>query len=499
MQLRSLAGGLPGMVSPSAKTITPRPRTTAWSVGTATSATTARLTLRRKASGWLSLCSRLVVFCVATLQLGTNLLQRTPASCPPPAHLRHLPASPSSHLPPARTAFPVVHQMAYCLIAVGIPVGSITERATVTFVVCMSLAVSMLIYPVCVHVFWNDAGMFSAYRESGSLLFDCGTIDFAGSGVLHLCSGLVALVASLLVGPRKNRWVTPNGMIKPVIMPKPQSSPVFEAFGGVLLFTCSIANTGFATREFVEDSVVAGKAMSNTLVAAGVASFVSVIIGHFYTGVVSPQLGCGGLVAGVAAISAGCASMDMEGAVITGFCGAWAYYVGGCLMLKLHIDDVSHAISIHAFAGGFGLIAAGLFSTKGAYQAAYYDNREDTCYGTFYSGGIAQLASQAMACAFVCGWTLVISALVLGLVHMTIGSRYPSQWEQNGLDYHKFGGKRPDQRPPLMTHCPLTRDTRSPKCVPLTAQHDLPHGTLAHTTRTRAATLQASASSRTWR
>mmetsp|Transcript_37469 Transcript_37469/g.101546 ORF Transcript_37469/g.101546 Transcript_37469/m.101546 type:complete len:479 (+) Transcript_37469:533-1969(+) len=334
-----------------------------------------------------------------------------------------------------------VLQMGYCLIAVGIPVGSITERATVTFVVCMSLAISMLIYPVCVHVFWNEAGMFSAYRESGSLLFDCGTIDFAGSGVLHLCGGLVALVASLLVGPRKNRWVTPDEMIKPVIMPKPQASPAFEAFGGLLLFTCSIANTGFATREFVEDSVVAGKAMSNTLVAAGVASFVSVVIGHFYTGVVSPQLGCGGLVAGTAAISAGCASMDMEGAVITGFCGAWAYYVGGCLMLKLHIDDVSHAISIHAFAGGFGLIAAGLFTTKGSYQAAYYDNREDTCYGTFYNGGIAQLASQAMACAFVCGWTLFISCLILGVVHMTFGSRYPLQWEQNGVDYHKFGGE----------------------------------------------------------
>mmetsp|Transcript_37466 Transcript_37466/g.101528 ORF Transcript_37466/g.101528 Transcript_37466/m.101528 type:complete len:468 (+) Transcript_37466:565-1968(+) len=429
------------MVSPSAETTTPRPRRTAWSVGTATSATTARLTLRRKASRWLSLCSRSFFFFVATSRLGPNLLQRAPTSCPPPAHLRHFPASPSTHLSPARTAFPVVHQMGYCLIAVGIPVGSITERATVTFVVCMSLAISMLIYPVCVHVFWNEAGMFSAYRESGSLLFDCGTIDFAGSGVLHLCGGLVALVASLLVGPRKNRWVTPDEMIKPVIMPKPQASPAFEAFGGLLLFTCSIANTGFATREFVEDSVVAGKAMSNTLVAAGVASFVSVVIGHFYTGVVSPQLGCGGLVAGTAAISAGCASMDMEGAVITGFCGAWAYYVGGCLMLKLHIDDVSHAISIHAFAGGFGLIAAGLFTTKGSYQAAYYDNREDTCYGTFYNGGIAQLASQAMACAFVCGWTLFISCLILGVVHMTFGSRYPLQWEQNGVDYHKFGGE----------------------------------------------------------
>jgi len=341
-----------------------------------------------------------------------------------------------------------VLQMAYCILVVGIPIGSIAERSTVTFVVIMSMATSMLIYPVLVHMIWSEEGMFSAYRdgqfengEDQNLLFDCGVIDFAGSGVLHLCGGLVALAAALIVGARKNRWKTADDSVKPVIQPKPQSSPAFEAFGGLLLFTCSIANTGFATREFVEDSVVAGKAMSNTLIAAGVSSFASVIIGHFYTGVVSPQLACGGLVAGTAAISAGCASMDMEGAVVTGFCAAWAYYVGGCLMLKLHIDDVSHAISIHGFAGGFGLLAAGLFSKKGPYMTAYTYDRVDTCYGTFYNGGIAQLASQAMALAFIVGWVLLSAFFILGVTHMTLGSRYPSQWEENGVDYHKFGGE----------------------------------------------------------
>ena len=125
-----------------------------------------------------------------------------------------------------------VLQMAYCILVVGIPIGSIAERSTVTFVVIMSMATSMLIYPVLVHMIWSEEGMFSAYRdgqfengEDQNLLFDCGVIDFAGSGVLHLCGGLVALAAALIVGARKNRWKTADDSVKPVIQPKPQSSP----------------------------------------------------------------------------------------------------------------------------------------------------------------------------------------------------------------------------------------------------------------------------------
>merc|ERR1711998_810538 len=111
------------------------------------------------------------------------------------------------------------------------------------------------------------------------------------------------------------------------------------------------------------------------------------------TGVVSPQLACGGLIAGVAAISSGCAVMESWGAFLTGFCAAWAYYVGGALMIKLRLDDVSHAISMHFFAGGWGMIATGLFAEKFGYQSAYNFSRIDACHGIFYNGGIAQLAA----------------------------------------------------------------------------------------------------------
>merc|ERR1711998_711176 len=178
-------------------------------------------------------------------------------------------------------------------------------------------------------------------------------------------------MGTLITGPRLGRWMAEEDATKPVIQPKPQSSPAFEAFGALLLFTCSIANTGFATKYFVDGSLVAGKAMVNTLIASGVSSLTSVAIGNFYTGVVSPQLACGGLIAGVAAISSGCAVMESWGAFLTGFCAAWAYYVGGTLLIKLRLDDVSHAISMHFFAGGWGMIATGLFAEKFGYQSAY--------------------------------------------------------------------------------------------------------------------------------
>merc|ERR1711998_711255 len=210
-------------------------------------------------------------------------------------------------------------------------------------------------------------------------------------------------MGTLITGPRLGRWMAEEDATKPVIQPKPQSSPAFEAFGALLLFTCSIANTG----------------------------------------VVSPQLACGGLIAGVAAISSGCAVMAPWGAFVTGFCAAWAYYVGGTLLIKLRLDDVSHAISMHGFAGAFGLIATGLFASDEAYEDAYgregYE-RISACYGIFYNGGIAQLAAQALGLAFILGWVGFTSTFFYAIFHVLAGTRYPSQWEENGIDFHKFGG-----------------------------------------------------------
>ena len=317
--------------------------------------------------------------------------------------------------------------------------SSLAERTTVTFTAFMSFMTAGLIYPTLVHSIWDPQGYFSAWRDK-SLLFNCGVVDFAGSGVIHVCGAGVALSASLIAGPRLNRWMSEEDSVKPVIQPKPQASPAFEAFGALLLFTCSIANTGFATKYFVEQSVVAGTAMVNTLIAAGVSSLTSVAIGQFYTGVISPQLACGGLIAGTAAISSGCAVMASWGAFVTGFCAAWTYYVGGTLLIKLRLDDVSHAISMHGFAGAFGLIATGLFASDEAYVAAYGDQRIAACYGVFYNGGIAQLASQSLALAFILMWVGIVSTFFFSIFHLVAGMRYPHQWEENGIDFYKFGG-----------------------------------------------------------
>ena len=132
-----------------------------------------------------------------------------------------------------------------------------------------------------------------------------------------------------------------------------------------------------------------------------------------------------GSLAGLVAITAGCANVDAVGAFIIGalsgvLCSISVYFVED----KLKIDDPVGAVSVHGVCGIFGTIAVGFFD--------YSD-------GLFYGGGVYHLGIQLLGLGCIVVWTAVIMFLVFFVLKKTIGLRVSEQEELEGLDSTEHG------------------------------------------------------------
>ena len=102
--------------------------------------------------------------------------------------------------------------------------GAIAERATFLAYALYSVILTGFVYPPVVHMMWG-AGKFSAWRSGPRLFGDCGVIDFAGSGTVHMTGGVAAIIAAGCIGVRKG---FPDAL--------PEGQPVYQALGILILW-----------------------------------------------------------------------------------------------------------------------------------------------------------------------------------------------------------------------------------------------------------------------
>ena len=319
-------------------------------------------------------------------------------------------------------------QWAFAGAAATIVSGAVAERCKFGAYIIYSVVITGFIYPVSVHMGWSGAGKLSPWRGN-RLVGDCGVIDFAGSGVVHMTGGVAALVGAALIGPRRN-WK--QGL--------PQQSVVYQTLGTLILWVGWYGFNGVSTLAITGYGGLAGHVMMTTTIAAATGCLATTALGYAVDGVIDTGYANNGILAGLVSITAPCPVVSLWGALIIGAVAAPVYLGSSKLLVKLGVGDVVDAFPVHGACGAWGVIAASLFATEWYYKQAYYSDRAEDCAGVFYGGDGGGLLAAILFVLFIIVWVGgTTTALFLGL-KVTIGIRCSTEEEDMGMDDSKHGG-----------------------------------------------------------
>ncbi|MFW6110420.1 MAG: ammonium transporter [Thermoproteota archaeon] len=235
----------------------------------------------------------------------------------------------------------------FTITTIAIAPGATAERDKLWGWIIAAAALAAFIYPVTEHWVWG-----------GGWLGTLGFIDYAGSGVVHLFGGMMALAAAVIVGPRTGKFVGKKKEARPFFG---HSLPLSVIGAWLLVFGWFGFNVGSSVAtdaqtiniELAWVAVTTAMAMAGGLFGAAVTSR-----GHALTSMA-------GLLAGAVAICSGAAIMHPLFAFVTGIvAGLITTFVQAVMELVLHIDDACVCVPIHAACGFWGVIAAGLFGAR---------------------------------------------------------------------------------------------------------------------------------------
>ena len=242
-----------------------------------------------------------------------------------------------------------------------IPTGCMAERWDFRNFIIYGFWVGM--FPYAIYGNWVWGGGWLAQLGQNFALGH-GAVDFAGSGVVHMCGGMLAIAGGMVIGPRIGKY-GPDG--------KPRAIPGHD-IPMVMLGTFILAFGWFG---FNPGSTLAGTdnriaiVAVNTMLAGASASVATMLTMYLVAGKPDPSMLCNGLLAGLVAITAPCAFVNSMGAVIIGFCaGVIVVFSVFFWERTAKIDDCVGAISVHGMCGAWGVLSVGLFA-NGSYGTGW--------------------------------------------------------------------------------------------------------------------------------
>ena len=310
-------------------------------------------------------------------------------------------------------------QSVFAATAVTIASGAMAERANFKAYLLFSLVMSAFIYPLVVHWTWGG-GLISDIEIAGAVYS-----DFAGSTVVHSAGGWAALMGAVFLGPRLGKY-SAGGVLRPI----PGHSTPMAILGVFILW---LGWFGFnAGSELAADGVVMVVAL-NTAVAAAASTLTAGAAVWWRTGKPDVAMAGNGTLAGLVGITAGCAAMDVAGALVTGALAGVLVVHSVFFVERKGIDDPVGAVSVHGVCGVWGTLAVGLFAR---YDDAFL-GRADA--GLFYGGGAGQLLVQLLLVLIVAAWVLVTTGLLFAVLRRFGLLRVPPAGEARGLDLSEHG------------------------------------------------------------
>jgi Amt family ammonium transporter len=273
--------------------------------------------------------------------------------------------------------------------------------------VLFTLLWATLIYDPLCHWVWG----------SGGWMAKMGVLDFAGGIVVHVSSGVSALVVALVVGKRL-------GYPRERAMPHNLTMVLLGA--GVLWFGWFGFNGGSA----LGASGTATLALVNSQLAAAAGGIAWLIIDVIRYGKASALGFASGLVAGLATVTPASGFVGPMGAIAIGIAAGLGCYAAVTLKGKLNYDDTLDAFGVHGVGGAIGTILLGVFATK-AWNAGGADG--------LITGSASFLGKQILAVAVTAAFSAVGTVAILKVVDALVGLRATADEEREGLDINLHG------------------------------------------------------------
>ncbi|PYX51066.1 MAG: ammonia channel protein [Acidobacteria bacterium] len=315
----------------------------------------------------------------------------------------------------------MVYQLMFAIITPGLIAGAFAERMKFSAMLVFMILWSVLVYDPMAHMVWGKGGLLNA-----ALGGRFPTLDFAGGTVVHVTSGVSALVCALYLGRRV-------GYPKE---PMPPHSVVLSFIGACLLW---VGWFGFNAGSALSAGSLATSAFVATHFAAAAAALGWAGAEWLRNGKPSTLGAISGAVAGLVAITPAAGFVSPMPALLIGLiAGVFCYWMVAKVKAKFGYDDSLDAFGVHGAGGTLGALLTGVFASS-AVNPIFKDARGNTLASGVLEGNPHQLLNQMLGVAIAWGLAIVGTLIILKVVDVTIGLRVNEEEEVQGLDLSQHG------------------------------------------------------------
>jgi ammonium transporter, Amt family len=315
----------------------------------------------------------------------------------------------------------MVYQLMFAIITPALITGAFAERMKFSAMAVFMVLWSLIVYAPMAHMVWGKGGLLNA-----ALGGHFPTLDFAGGTVVHVTSGVSALVCALYLGRRLGY---PHE-------PMPPHSVVLSFIGACLLWVgwfgfnagSALGAGSLATSAFVATHFAAATAALGWMAAEWVRNRKPSALGAI-----------SGAVAGLVAITPAAGFVGPMPALVIGFiAGVFCYFMVAKVKARFGYDDSLDAFGVHGAGGTIGALLTGVFASS-AINPIFKDAQGNAVGSGLVDGNVHQLLNQFVGVLIAWAIAIVGTLVILKIVDLTIGLRVPDEHEIQGLDLSQHG------------------------------------------------------------